>query len=249
MTRIRNEIAAGVVVALCLALAGCSSSVGGKPTDSQLQTDLEATAAGADEKQHEAPADGRSDAVADHATEKKDDEAVRLATAYVTADRLNVRLAPSLDAEITNVLLRGQKVDVLEVQGGWSRITRYDDEFAAGDSGKVARWVASAYLSDTRSDDDTVPVGPASPLVRAIGRSDDSHVYRSSFLTAARQLIERGQCTVADFEEIGGWVRSAGRRSVYFTYCGGRYPSNRIYLEVDSGRIFRQGSLPAALQN
>ena len=78
------------------------------------------------------------------------EEAIRTGAAYVTADRLNVRLAPSPSGKITNVLDRGQKVDVLEVQGEWARISRYYDGSIEGVSGGVARWVSTRYLSHCR---------------------------------------------------------------------------------------------------
>lgn len=249
MTRIRNATAAAATVAICLAMAGCSGFVDGKPAGLPQRMQSDAPTAGTAGKPPEALPGWQPDNATDVDAGKDHDEAVRIGAAYVTADRLNVRLAPSLDAEITNVLLGGQRVEVLEVQGGWSRITRYYDDFTAGEPVKVARWVASAYLSATRPDDRAVPVGPSSRLGRAIDRSDDSHVYGSSFAAAARQLIERGECSVADFEKIGGWVRSAGRRSVYFTYCGGRRTRNLIFLDASSGRIFRPESPTAASQN
>ena len=249
MKLIRNRIATPAAVALCLAMVGCSSPVDEKSAEAQRQTDSDAAALAA-EKEQQAPAGGQSEAAGDDdAEENNDGDTLHIGAAYVAADRLNVRLAPSLGAEVTSVLRGGQRVVVHEMQEGWSRITPYHDESTAGDAARVARWVASAYLSATRPDDDTVPVESASPLDRAIDNSDDSHAYRSSFLAAARRLIERGQCTVADFEEIGGWVRSAVRQAVYFTYCGGRYASNRIYLDVGSGRTFRLDSEPAAAQN
>ena len=160
---------------------------------------------------------------------------------YVTADRLNVRLALSVSGNVTNTLDRGQKVDILEVQGGCARTSQYYDGFVEGVSGKIARWVAVAYLSQTEPVDDAVHVrSPAVPLDRAIRKSDDFHKYSSRFLEAARQLISQQQCTIADFEEMGGWVRSTTRgRSVYFTYCGGLHVSNRIYLDATNGRTYR----------
>ncbi len=98
------------------------------------------------------------------------------------------------------------------------------------------------YLSETKSGNDAAHASSfPSPLVSAIDKSDDSHQYRSKFLLAAWELISQQRCTIADFEYMGGWVRSTTHgRSVYFTYCGGLHVNNRIYLNVISGRIFRQ---------
>ena len=225
---------------LCLTMVSCSGSTDDNSTDLRRRTNVDSTVADAAEKRQEALRGAKSETAADGVPGTYHEEAVRLGAAYVTADRLHVRLAPSLYADVIGVLHGGQKVEILEMYEGWSRISRYYDGSAEEDSGRVARWVASAYLSQTGPGHDAAQVSPASPLGRAIDRSDDSHVHRSSFLMAARRLVERGQCTVSDFEKIGGWVQSFSHgASVYFTYCGGLLANNRIYLDVNSGRIFR----------
>ena len=79
-----------------------------------------------------------------------DKQGLRTGIAYVTANRLNVRLAPDPSGKITIVLDLGEKVNVLEVQGDWARISHYYDGSTEGLSGGVARWVAAEYLSDSR---------------------------------------------------------------------------------------------------
>ena len=241
LTLTRNVMVVCSAVALCAVMAGCSSSGDDNSTDLQRQLDFDAAVANTMEKQEKALADAQFEVVVASAVEKNDGEATHVGVAYVTADRLNVRLAPSLSGKITNALDRGQKVDVLEVQGGWARISQYYDGFVEGASVEVARWVAVAYLSQTKPADNAVHVrSSASPLDRAISKSDDFHRYNSRFLEAAKQLISQQQCTSADFEEMGGWVRSTTRgRSVYFTYCGGLHMSNRIYLDATNGQTYR----------
>lgn len=80
-----------------------------------------------------------------------------------------------------------------------------------------------------------------SQLESAIEQSDDFQLYRTEFMTASRGLLERGRCTLADFREMGGWVRSTNHKPdlVYFTYCGKMHVSNRLYVDVATGRIFQ----------
>ena len=75
----------------------------------------------------------------------------------------------------------------------------------------------------------------------AIQSSDDFQLHKGGFLKATSTLIDNGTCTLADFREMGGWVRSQSHKPkpVYFTYCGGMTVSNRIYLDVSSGKVFR----------
>ena len=213
----RNRTCLFLIVIVCVAVAGCSGRGRDNASGLQRQQGVDGTVG---------------------------DEAVPALAAYVAADRLNVRLAPSLSAKVVSVLDRGQRVDVLGVQGGWSRISRYDGGLVKGTSRRVARWVASAYLSDTKPAGASVRVSSYSPaLVRAIDKSDDAHKYRSRFLVAAWELISRQRCTIADFERLGGWTRSTARgKAVYVTYCGGLHENNRIYLDVISGKTFRPGT-------
>lgn len=162
--------------------------------------------------------------------------------AYVIANRLKVRLSPSASGKITNRLDRGERVDVLEVRNGWARISRFYDGHVEGESGSVARWVAAVYLSK-RKPNPARSAGrggaSSSPLERALRSSDDYGRHRSRFLAASRRLISQGRCSVSDFAQMGGWIRSTSKRSTYFTYCGGMRRINRIYLDVTNDRIFR----------
>ena len=65
--------------------------------------------------------------------------------------------------------------------------------------------------------------------------------YQSTFAQAAQSLISSGQCREADFREWGGWMKSVNDRSqpIYFIYCGGPKVSNRLYLNTETGEVFR----------
>lgn len=159
--------------------------------------------------------------------------------AYVTVDRLNVRLSPSPSGEITNILDFGQRVGVFESRDGWARISRYYDTVLEGEPGTMtAQWVAFKYLSKSKPAPRAVQFSlPTTPLAKAIKGSDDFHKYGSEFFAAAKKLISQGRCSVKDFKEMGGWMRSTSRKLTYFTYCGGMSNTNRIYLDVTSGQL------------
>ncbi len=161
--------------------------------------------------------------------------------AHVTVDRLNVRLSPDPSGKVTNRLDRGQRVDVLEISNGWARISKYYDGVVEGESGQAARWVASKHLSKSRPSLSSAVQSnsPDSPLEAVLRSSDDYHKHRARFLAAAEQLISQGRGTIEDFREMGGWVRSTRRKSVYFTYCGGMRRSNRVYLDITTGKVFQ----------
>ncbi len=97
--------------------------------------------------------------------------------------------------------------------------------------------VKSDQLSETRPPD---PAETAAPDESLVANSDDFTQHRKAFAKAAAELIASGRCTKAEFEEMGGWIKSSNHRDapVYFTYCGGMNVANRIYLDASSGRVF-----------
>lgn len=76
----------------------------------------------------------------------------------------------------------------------------------------------------------------------AIKGSDDYAKYAQVFLKASMALVRSGTCTLKDLRNMGGWVKSTTtyrNHPVYFTYCGGMTISNRLYLDVSNGRVFK----------
>jgi hypothetical protein len=165
----------------------------------------------------------------------------------VSADTLNIRLAPGTSAKVKGKLYQGQKVEVLEVNNGWARISRYYDGSAEGLSGNVARWVFATHLAPRAAP--PPPVKPRveievdvnSPVYQAIESSDDLAVHKGIFVQVSEELVKAGQCKLSDFRDIGGWWRSAAHKPepVYYTYCGGATNEDRIYLNTDTGETFR----------
>ncbi|QFT75999.1 hypothetical protein [Erythrobacter sp. THAF29] len=146
---------------------------------------------------------------------------------------------------------------ILETEGDWARITQpydascvnriseYVDEGNANctadngiDEGRFAEWVSLADMSPTRPAD---PAESAAESERVVAQSDDYAQHRDAFVAAANQLIADGRCTSEEIEEMGGWVKSTNERSrpIYFTYCGGMTTANRLYLNVETGEIYK----------
>ncbi len=81
-----------------------------------------------------------------------------------------------------------------------------------------------------------------SAIVKALRLSDDLSRYESAFVKATTDLVASGRCALADIEENGGWVKSTTtyrNEPVYFVYCGGLTVANRIYLNAETGSIFK----------
>ena len=158
---------------------------------------------------------------------------------YVTAESLKEWLGPSTSAAATNTIYKGQAVEVFEVKDGWARVSKYYDGTVEGQSGQVARWVSAQYLGKEKS---APPVVAAdNQLEQAIKGSDDFSKYRAGLVKGSQELINSGKCSLADFREMGGWMRSTNYKPkpVYFTYCGGMTLSHKVYLNVQTGEIFR----------
>ncbi|MFT4613565.1 MAG: hypothetical protein ACI9NT_000706 [Bacteroidia bacterium] len=159
---------------------------------------------------------------------------------YASTDNLNVRLSPDSSGKVTNRLSKGSKVDVLSVENGWARISKYYDGSLEGVKGEVARWVSTKYLS-TENPESRVSVNTNSLVATAIKGSDDFSKYSGVFIVTSEQLIATGRCTIGDFKEIGGWWKSSSHKPkpVYFTYCGRMHKSNKLYLNASTGEVFR----------
>ena len=122
---------------------------------------------------------------------------------FVTASKLNVRLAPNNDGKITNVLDRGQRVEVFETKGNWARISEYYDGEVEQLSGEVARWVYGKYLSTEKHQTETL-TNLGDPIFAAISSSDDFEAHQDVFVSASKTLINNGRCQLSDFQEVGG---------------------------------------------
>ena len=176
---------------------------------------------------------------------------------WVTSDRLNRRTCPSTDCGIVGQFFFREGTDVFEDKDGWARVSRYYDASCANgrseyvdseDSrcdpengivdGKFAEWVLADFLSEDRPPN---PAADATGLEVLVAGSDDFQKYRGAFAQAAQSLISSGQCREADFREWGGWMKSVNDRSqpIYFIYCGGSKVSNRLYLNTETGEVFR----------
>ncbi len=105
----------------------------------------------------------------------------------------------------------------------------------------IVGWLNKEEKPSGNNPEKVAAVG-TSEVTKAVGQSDDYDKYKISFMEAAEKLIKSGRCTVADFEQIGGWVKSSATfkdRPVYFTYCGGMTRSDRLYLDASTGEIFQ----------
>lgn len=176
---------------------------------------------------------------------------------WVASDRLNRRTCPSTDCGVVGQFFFREAVQVFERSDGWARVSPYYDASCVNDrsqyvddgndrcepengivDGEFAEWASVDFLSEDRPPD---PAAGASGAEALIAGSDDFGKYRAAFATAAQALISSGQCSEADFEEMGGWVKSINRRDepIYFTYCGGPNPADKVYLNAETGEIFQ----------
>lgn len=167
----------------------------------------------------------------------------------ISASTLNIRLAPSTQGPVKGRLVRGQSVVVLEIHNGWARISDFYDGSSEGVSGDVADWVFATHLSPMEAAPPPPPPKPVitvkvdvdSPIYQAIESSDDLAKHQGIFVQVSQQLVTEGRCKLSDFRDIGGWWRSSRHKPapVYYTYCGGASNEDRIYLNTDTGQVFK----------
>ncbi|MGF1910810.1 hypothetical protein L4C38_15335 [Vibrio kasasachensis] len=154
---------------------------------------------------------------------------------YVSPEKLGVREMPDKSAFIESILYRGDKVHILEKRDGWGRISPYY-VYNEGDP-EVAEWIPMEALLEVP------PTITRKERIKTISSyvedSDDFKLHFDVFIQTTDDLIEEGICLPPDFEELKGWVKSVKyEQDVYFVYCGGLKLANKIYLNVQTGKIF-----------
>ncbi|MGR5408203.1 SH3 domain-containing protein [Vibrio sp. PNB22_8_1] len=155
---------------------------------------------------------------------------------YVTERRVNVYNQPNLQALVIDSLYKGEKVAVLEKANGWFRLSDYILYEEGGE--ETAEWVDSKGLSDSEpviKEQERLEI-----LDAYLQKTDDLKAHLDVFRNKTQQLLDDQACVPSDFEELGGWVRSVTYKqgNIYFIYCGGLEQENKIYLDVDTGKIF-----------
>lgn len=155
---------------------------------------------------------------------------------YVLDRKLEVVEQPEIDGLITDYLYKGEKVELLEKQGEWARISDYIVLKEGGP--QTAEWISMSGLS---SDEVIISEQENREILDSyLSRSDDLKLHQEKFRNTVAKLISEGECDPSDFEELGGWVKSVkySNRDVYFIYCGGLSLENKIYLDVNTNEIF-----------
>ncbi len=155
---------------------------------------------------------------------------------YVLDRKLEVVEQPEIDGLIIDYLYKGEKIEVLEKQGDWVRISDYIVLKEGGP--QTAEWVSMSGLSN---DEVIISEQESKEILDSyLVKSDDLKVHQEKFRNTVAKLISEGECDPSDFEELGGWVKSVkySNRDVYFIYCGGLSLENKIYLDVNTNETF-----------
>ncbi len=155
--------------------------------------------------------------------------AEKLESYYVTAPTLNVRLAPSSNAKITNRLYRQNQVNVLETSNGWVRISKYYDGRVEGRSGSVARWVAANHLSKRRPADLPQPRLDHNSKINGIPKVGQGGLTEKDVVIlhrGAKHFLDSGRCKRIEYGD-----KSGSRKDTYYVNCG--EPRNLFFKPSD----------------
>jgi hypothetical protein len=81
---------------------------------------------------------------------------------------------------------------------------------------------------------------PVTPDFDYVDSSDEMEYFAKAFSTAETRLLNAGLCSRSDFER--GWFKSTAemRRPTFLIYCDGYTTGHRIYLNVATGKLYRQ---------
>ncbi len=150
---------------------------------------------------------------------------------YVDDDLLAEHLAPKASSQVTNRLGRGTRVEVLEQQGEWSRVSRYYDGAVEGESGQVARWVRSSGLTSRKPHVvQAVPVDPRIAGLPNVGVSGITQRDVDILQTAGLYYLETGLATRISYGD-----KSLHRPGMY--YLNFDRPTNHFFAPSDIPNI------------
>lgn len=167
--------------------------------------------------------------IGDHSGQKEASDTLQGSEYYITADVLNVRLAPNNNATITNRLYRQQKVEVREKQGEWGRISKYYDGAAEGTTGEVARWVSMIHLARERPDDLSQPNIKKDPRITHMPKVGEAGLTEQDvriLYAGAKHYLQTGRCKKIEWGD-----KSVNKANTYYVNCGG--PSNIFFTASD----------------
>lgn len=163
-------------------------------------------------------------------------------THYVNAQTLKVRIAPTSSAYHSYSIYKGHKVQVHEMKDGWARISK---------SKAAAKWVHGDYITPIKKEEKElvkkeIPPKEMEPIVTIeyneydlvlenVAKSENYEKFKPIFIATSKRLYDNGTCTLKDFKRSRGWMELADD-VIYFIYCGNIKRSNKIYLNVITGK-------------
>lgn len=72
-------------------------------------------------------------------------------------------------------------------------------------------------------------------MMEEVKESQDFEKFEPLFVATSKRLFDNGTCQLKDFKRSKGWMELADK-TIYFIYCGSIKRSNKIYLNVITGR-------------
>ena len=166
---------------------------------------------------------------------------------YVGTASLEEHLGPSHDAKVTNKIYKNQKIEIYEEKAGWSRVSEYYDGEVEGVNGKVARWVETAALVDSKLADDQLSPSYSDPridkdAIPKVGQKGLTELDVRTLYAGAIKFLNNGLCLKIEYAD-----KSVDKPGVYYVNCGGE---NVFFTPQDvSGTVFSEAPKPTDSSN
>ncbi|WP_415249566.1 SH3 domain-containing protein [Sulfurimonas sp.] len=184
---------------------------------------------------------------------------------YVHTRALKVRLGPSRSHHHSHTVHRGDNLNVFEYKNNWARVSPYKTRTKNGNSLQVAQWVYRDYLMSAQPRDikkkkivvpkivqeskiEKVPevkierveiqeekYDKYALLLKTVAKSENYEKFKPLFISTSKRLYDAGTCKLKDFKRSRGWMEFVDD-AIYFMYCGSIKRSNKIYLNVITGK-------------
>jgi hypothetical protein len=158
-------------------------------------------------------------------------EEVALEMRYIVSEKADVYNGATFESDVIDILDLRDEISIYDTSGRWVRINKQSE--------KEGQWI---YSQDTSSNFPSVTEKEKRlQMKRLIRGTDDFEQNEERFIDLTMQVIATEDCSQEDIQILGGWIRSLtySEEPVYYTYCGGIEPQNKLYLNLASGEWFR----------
>jgi hypothetical protein len=165
---------------------------------------------------------------------EKELEPIPFTEFFVISPGIEIYAKPNFESQVVGKTELREVVKVYQEKGRWSRVQSWINET----TGK-SQWIYNEHLS---TEHPGVTVQERYQTIKQlIASTDDFEQYEARFIELTDSVLQSKQCSEEDLTQLKGWIRSFNYpdEPIYYSYCGGLEVEDKLYINLDSGDVFR----------